>query len=159
MVALHFNMYAEAANVKRKQALDLINDLEKLAIESAPRGTSRKPSQPEWMQIHDNVLQVKFVYRRRGRALPSADASGWLTVDWRRTERRVAPSSATGYTTAEYTEARVKCNNYKNLNLSRNLFIGTDTDRNMVDRDLSSEGFLCDSEDCCGEPRTMPSGA
>lgn len=24
---------------------------------------------------------------------------------------------------------------------------------------MSSEGFLCDSEDCCGEPRTMPSGA
>ncbi|XP_061711592.1 spatacsin [Cydia pomonella] len=54
MVALHFNMYSEAANVKRKQALDLISDLEKLAIESAPKGSSRKPSQPVWVMIHDN---------------------------------------------------------------------------------------------------------
>ena len=35
MVALHFNMYAEAANVKRKQALNLIDDLEKMALDSA----------------------------------------------------------------------------------------------------------------------------
>lgn len=25
----------------------------------------------------------------------------------------------------------------------------------MVDNDLSNEGFLCESEDCCGEPRMM----
>lgn len=49
-------MYAEAANVKRKQAFDLINDLEKLAIESAPKGTSRKPNQADWVQIHDNMV-------------------------------------------------------------------------------------------------------
>ncbi|XP_028159191.1 spatacsin isoform X2 [Ostrinia furnacalis] len=55
MVALHFNMYAEAANVKRKQALDLIEDLEKLAMEAA-RGVPKKPNQPQvWLQIHDNV--------------------------------------------------------------------------------------------------------
>lgn len=35
MVALHFNMYAEAANVKKKQALNLIEDLEKMALDSA----------------------------------------------------------------------------------------------------------------------------
>lgn len=55
MVALHFNMYTEAANVKRKQALDLINDLEKMAMDSA-KATSKKPFQPPaWLQIHDNV--------------------------------------------------------------------------------------------------------
>lgn len=55
MVALHFNMYAEAANVKRKQALDLIEDLEKLAVDAA-KGTSKKPSQTfVWLQIHDSV--------------------------------------------------------------------------------------------------------
>ncbi|XP_013195896.1 spatacsin [Amyelois transitella] len=54
MVALHFNMYAEAAHVKRKQALSLIADLEKMALEAVKR-TSRKPSQPQWPQIHDNV--------------------------------------------------------------------------------------------------------
>ncbi|KAJ0180601.1 hypothetical protein K1T71_004005 [Dendrolimus kikuchii] len=55
MVALHFNMYAEAANVKRKQALNLIVDLEKMALDSA-RTTSKKPFQPPaWLQIHDNV--------------------------------------------------------------------------------------------------------
>ncbi|VVC97086.1 unnamed protein product [Leptidea sinapis] len=51
MVALHFNMYAEAANVKRKQALDLINDLEKMATDGV-KSTSKKPV---WPQIHDNV--------------------------------------------------------------------------------------------------------
>lgn len=55
MVALHFNMYAEAANVKRKQALNLIEDLEKMALDSA-KATSKKPFQPPtWLQIHDNV--------------------------------------------------------------------------------------------------------
>lgn len=33
------------------------------------------------------------------------------------------------------------------------------TNLNIVDKDLSSEGFLCDNEDCCGEPRTIVSGA
>ncbi|XP_050680736.1 spatacsin isoform X2 [Leptidea sinapis] len=51
MVALHFNMYAEAANVKKKQALDLINDLEKMATDGV-KSTSKKPV---WPQIHDNV--------------------------------------------------------------------------------------------------------
>ncbi|XP_026744645.1 spatacsin [Trichoplusia ni] len=55
MVALHFNMYAEAANVKRKQALNLIDDLEKMALDAA-KATSKKPFQPPtWLQIHDNV--------------------------------------------------------------------------------------------------------
>ncbi|XP_049866892.1 spatacsin [Pectinophora gossypiella] len=55
MVALHFNMYAEAANVKRKQALDLIDDLEKMALDAA-KAVSKKPFQPPlWLQIHDNV--------------------------------------------------------------------------------------------------------
>ncbi|XP_053623631.1 uncharacterized protein LOC128682796 [Plodia interpunctella] len=55
MVALHFNMYAEAANVKRKQATDLIEDLEKMSLDAAKR-TSKKPFQPPaWLQIHDNV--------------------------------------------------------------------------------------------------------
>ncbi|XP_075969703.1 spatacsin [Anticarsia gemmatalis] len=54
MVALHFNMYAEAASVKRKQALNLIDDLEKLALDAA-KATSKKPFQPPaWLQIHDN---------------------------------------------------------------------------------------------------------
>lgn len=35
MAALHFNMYAEAASVKRKQARDLIDDLEKMATDAA----------------------------------------------------------------------------------------------------------------------------
>lgn len=52
MVALHFNMYAEAADVKKKQALDLITDLEKIALD-AHKLTSKKP--PEWLQIHDNT--------------------------------------------------------------------------------------------------------
>ncbi|XP_041977836.1 spatacsin [Aricia agestis] len=52
MVALHFNMYAEAANVKKKQALALINDLEKMAGEKA---SPKKSNQPVWLQIHDNV--------------------------------------------------------------------------------------------------------
>ncbi|KAG7307274.1 hypothetical protein JYU34_007437 [Plutella xylostella] len=53
LVALHFNMYTEAANVKKKQALDLINDLEKLALD-ATKATSKKPYQaPEWLLIHD----------------------------------------------------------------------------------------------------------
>ncbi|KPI91567.1 Spatacsin [Papilio xuthus] len=50
MVALHFNMYAEAADVKRRQALNLIDDLEKIADEARP-----KKSQPTWVMIHDNV--------------------------------------------------------------------------------------------------------
>ncbi|CAH0701733.1 unnamed protein product [Spodoptera exigua] len=55
MVALHFNMYAEAANVKKKQALNLIDDLEKMALDSA-KATSKKPFQPPtWLQIHDTV--------------------------------------------------------------------------------------------------------
>ncbi|XP_047021762.1 spatacsin isoform X1 [Helicoverpa zea] len=55
MVALHFNMYAEAASVKRKQAMNLIDDLEKMALDSA-KATSKKPFQPPtWLQIHDNV--------------------------------------------------------------------------------------------------------
>ncbi|XP_045491000.1 spatacsin [Colias croceus] len=54
MVALHFNMYAEAANVKRKQALDLIDDLEKMATD-ASKASSKKSAQPVWPQIHDNV--------------------------------------------------------------------------------------------------------
>ncbi|KAJ8725713.1 hypothetical protein PYW08_003896 [Mythimna loreyi] len=55
MVALHFNMYAEAANVKKKQALNLIDDLEKMALDYA-KATSKKPFQPPtWLQIHDNV--------------------------------------------------------------------------------------------------------
>lgn len=61
MVALHFNMYAEAANVKRKQALDLIEDLEKLALDAA-KSTSKKPFQPPmWLQIHDNVM-TRYVF-------------------------------------------------------------------------------------------------
>lgn len=35
MVALHFNMYTEAANVKKKQAVNLIEDLEKMALDAA----------------------------------------------------------------------------------------------------------------------------
>ncbi|XP_068629577.1 spatacsin isoform X2 [Battus philenor] len=54
MVALHFNMYAEAASVKKKQALDLIHDLEKIAVDEA-KGTSKKAVQPVWVMIHDNV--------------------------------------------------------------------------------------------------------
>ncbi|XP_059057063.1 uncharacterized protein LOC131850735 [Achroia grisella] len=55
MVALHFNMYAEAANVKRKQALDLIKDLEKMALDGA-RAASKKPFKaPMWLLIHDTV--------------------------------------------------------------------------------------------------------
>lgn len=38
MVALHFNMYAEAAGVKKKQALNLIEDLEKMALDAARVG-------------------------------------------------------------------------------------------------------------------------
>ncbi|XP_052737622.1 spatacsin isoform X2 [Bicyclus anynana] len=53
MVALHFNMYAEAANVKKKQAMDLIDDLEKMASDTSK--TSRRSSQPVWLLIHDNV--------------------------------------------------------------------------------------------------------
>ncbi|XP_046964656.1 spatacsin isoform X3 [Vanessa cardui] len=53
MVALHFNMYAEAANVKKKQALNLIHDLEKMASDSTK--TSKKTPQPVWYLIHDNV--------------------------------------------------------------------------------------------------------
>ncbi|CAH2086346.1 unnamed protein product [Euphydryas editha] len=53
MVALHFNMYAEAANVKKKQALDLIHDLEKMTSD-ATKG-SKKTTQPVWHLIHDNV--------------------------------------------------------------------------------------------------------
>ncbi|CAG9783834.1 unnamed protein product [Diatraea saccharalis] len=56
MVALHFNMYAEAANVKKKQALSLIEDLEKIALD-AVKATSKKPFQPPtWLQIHDSVM-------------------------------------------------------------------------------------------------------
>lgn len=50
MVALHFNMYSEAADVKRRQALNLIDDLEKIADEVRPKKT-----QPTWVMIHDNV--------------------------------------------------------------------------------------------------------
>lgn len=53
MVALHFNMYAEAANVKKKQALDLIHDLEKMASDATK--ISKKIPQPVWHLIHDNV--------------------------------------------------------------------------------------------------------
>lgn len=50
MVALHFNMYAEAANIKKKQALALIDDLEKMA------GDVKSPKKEKiWLQIHDNV--------------------------------------------------------------------------------------------------------
>lgn len=52
LVALHFNMYAEAANVKKKQCYDLIESLEKMAIDTA-KATSKKP--PEWVLIHDNL--------------------------------------------------------------------------------------------------------
>ncbi|XP_032513867.2 spatacsin isoform X2 [Danaus plexippus] len=52
MVALHFNMYAEAANVKKKQALHLIDDLERTAEASKP---SKKTNEPVWLMIHDNV--------------------------------------------------------------------------------------------------------
>ncbi|RVE48988.1 hypothetical protein evm_006346 [Chilo suppressalis] len=56
MVALHFNMYAEAANVKKKQALSLIEDLEKMALDAA-KATSKRPFQPPmWLQIHDSVM-------------------------------------------------------------------------------------------------------
>lgn len=55
MVALHFNMYAEAAGVKKKQALNLIEDLEKMALDAA-RLVSKKPFQPPtWLLIHDNT--------------------------------------------------------------------------------------------------------
>ncbi|KAJ2952675.1 hypothetical protein O0L34_g7014 [Tuta absoluta] len=55
MVALHFNMYAEAASLKKKQALALIDDMEKTALDAA-RGGSKRPFQPPtWLQIHDNV--------------------------------------------------------------------------------------------------------
>ncbi|KAM3963039.1 LOW QUALITY PROTEIN: spatacsin [Aphomia sociella] len=55
MVALHFNMYAEAANVKRNQALSLINDLEKMALDAA-KAVSKKPFKaPIWLQIYDTV--------------------------------------------------------------------------------------------------------
>ncbi|CAK1545304.1 unnamed protein product [Leptosia nina] len=53
MVALHFNMFAEAANVKRKQAMDLIDDLEKMATDGVK--LTKKSPQPLWPQIHDNV--------------------------------------------------------------------------------------------------------
>ncbi|XP_034840760.1 spatacsin [Maniola hyperantus] len=53
MVALHFNMYSEAAHVKKKQANDLIDDLEKMASDVSK--TSRRQSQPAWLMIHDNV--------------------------------------------------------------------------------------------------------
>ncbi|XP_045785776.1 spatacsin [Maniola jurtina] len=53
MVALHFNMYSEAAHVKKKQANDLIDDLEKMASDASK--TSRRQSQPVWLMIHDNV--------------------------------------------------------------------------------------------------------
>ncbi|KAL4705762.1 hypothetical protein ACJJTC_006543 [Scirpophaga incertulas] len=56
MVALHFNMYAEAANVKRKQAMSLIDDLEKMAMDAA-KATGKRPFQPPtWLQIHDSVM-------------------------------------------------------------------------------------------------------
>lgn len=35
MVALHFNMHAEAANVKKKQANNLIDDLEKMVLDAS----------------------------------------------------------------------------------------------------------------------------
>lgn len=55
MVALHFNMYAEAANVNKKQAISLIVDLESMALDAA-KATSKKPfQQPTWLQIHDNA--------------------------------------------------------------------------------------------------------
>ncbi|CAG4989155.1 unnamed protein product [Parnassius apollo] len=54
MVALHFNMYAEAASVKKKQALDLIDDLERIATDES-KATSKKVVQPVWVMIHDNV--------------------------------------------------------------------------------------------------------
>lgn len=53
MVALHFNMHAEAANVKKKQASDLIDDLEKMATD-ATKATKKSP-QPVWLLIHDNI--------------------------------------------------------------------------------------------------------
>ncbi|KAG6442693.1 spatacsin [Manduca sexta] len=54
MVALHFNMYAEAAHVKKKQAINLIEDLEKMALDAA-RATSKKPFKPPtWLLIHDS---------------------------------------------------------------------------------------------------------
>lgn len=54
MVALHFNMHAEAANVKKKQAFDLIDDLEKMATDSTSKTTKKLP-QPVWPLIHDNI--------------------------------------------------------------------------------------------------------
>lgn len=53
LVALHFNMYAEAAHVKRKQVMDLIESLEKMALDIA-KSTSKQRKPPEWIQIHDN---------------------------------------------------------------------------------------------------------
>ncbi|CAH2073718.1 unnamed protein product, partial [Iphiclides podalirius] len=52
MVALHFNMHAEAAAVKRKQALDLIDDLERIAADEARLS---KRAAPAWVLVHDNV--------------------------------------------------------------------------------------------------------
>lgn len=55
MVALHFNMYAEAANVKKKQAVNLIADLEQMTLDAA-KAVSKRPFQPPtWLQIHDNA--------------------------------------------------------------------------------------------------------
>jgi hypothetical protein len=72
MVALHFNMYAEAANVKRKQAVSLIDDLERMALDSA-KVASRRPFQPPaWLQVHDSVttrclLNALYIYPLRTR--------------------------------------------------------------------------------------------
>ncbi|GBP24773.1 Spatacsin [Eumeta japonica] len=54
LVALHFNMYMEAADVKKKQAMNLLASLERIALDAA-KATSKKPFQPpQWLIIHDN---------------------------------------------------------------------------------------------------------
>lgn len=53
LVALHFTMYAEAADVKRKQANDLIITLEQMTLDSMKALARKQSLQPEWLVLHD----------------------------------------------------------------------------------------------------------
>lgn len=49
LVALHFSMYSEAADVKKKQANDLIVTLTQIALDSMKVLKKRSNKQPEWI--------------------------------------------------------------------------------------------------------------
>lgn len=54
LVALHFSMYSEAAEVKRKQADDLIVTVKQMALDSMKILRKRLAPQPKWIILEKN---------------------------------------------------------------------------------------------------------